>query len=163
MARTSRRTRIVHRPIVIMHRGGGGLGSDLQTGCYVASAFGGPADLQLVLTGGKVTTVAAKPNRAWDGFDYTTGTFTAGMGGYGWDAAWALVPPYLRVVTTESYAAYSEGSLAGSGGSGWANEWAALIPYLRLIAADSFETYAEGAFAGSGGSGWNGGFVVASY
>ncbi len=163
MARSSRRSRVVRRPIVIMHRGGGGLGSDLPTGCYVASAFGGPADLQLMLTGGKVTTVAAKPNRAWDDFDYTTGGFTAGAGGYRWDAAWAVVPPYLRVVATESFAAYSDGPLAGSGGSGWRAAWTVAAAYARVIATDSFETYADGAFTGSGGNGWNGGFVVASY
>ena len=161
MARGSMTRRVTQR-FYLTHRGGGA-GSDLPTGCYVASAFGGPADLQLVLTGGKITTVAAKPNRAWDDFDYTLGTFTAGGGGYGWDAAWTLVPSYLRVVATDSFAAYSEGPFAGNGGSGWSNDWTAATPYPRLIATDSFETYADGAFAGSGGSGWNGGFVVASY
>lgn len=119
MARSSLRSRVGRRPIVIMHRGGGGQGSDLPTGCYVASAFGGPADLQLVLTDGKVTTVAAKPNRAWDEFDYAEGAFTAGLGGYGWNGSWAVRVPYLRAVALDSFEAYNDGAFAGTGGSGW--------------------------------------------
>lgn len=165
MARSSRKVSRMPRTIVISHRGGGatGSGSDVTVECYVASAFGGPADLQLLVMAGSVTAVTAKPNRAWDHFVYAAGDFTNGTGGYRWNGGWAVVPPYLRVVATETFEAYGEGTLAGSAGSGWSGGWAAGIPYLRLMAVDTFEAYDEGAMAGNGGSGWNGGFVVASY
>ena len=167
-ATTRRLNRRITQRIFIAHRGrngseDSGSGSGGESVFYVATAPGGTADVQLVLSDGKVATVTAKPNRAWDDFDYAAGVFTAGAGGYRWNGGWVVALPHLRVVALEDFEAEVGGVFTGTGGSGWLQAWTVGIPYRRVIAVDTFESYAEGVFAGSGGSGWNGGFVVVSH
>jgi len=171
MARTgsSRRVARTGRTIIISHRRGNA--SDGDTGAsfagFVASVFGGKADLRVAIVKGVVQAAVSKVSRNWELFDYPPGPFGLGSGGYGWNGPALLPVPFQALVGTEFFDSYTVGPAPElAGGTGWSAS--ALFPalYVARVSVEQFETYPDGAVIGpdlDAGSGWAGAPRIAAY
>ena len=165
--------RMITRTVILGSRRGsagtsdsGGFGD--QT-FYVASVPGGKTDLELSFVGGVAQSLTATGGRSLELGNYALGPAGAFNGGFGWNGAGALVAPYLRRVSDETFEAYAVGSISeGSltGGNGWNGASALPTPYVRRVGEETFETYDLGGISESAltsGPGWNGGAALFAY
>ncbi|HSH14819.1 MAG TPA: hypothetical protein VLD18_02220, partial [Verrucomicrobiae bacterium] len=136
---------------------------------FAAAVAGGQALLEIAVVKGAVQPAVIPLAYCFEAFDYAPGVATGLAGGFGWEGAAALPPPFARLVGEESFESYAEGEIdesALTGGSGWDGGAALPQPDARLESVEDFESYGLGAANGStmtGGSGWNGDTAIVSY
>jgi len=168
--RRNRLPRIGPRTVIVSRRGGAssaGTGGDFVF--FAAPVAGGKGLLEIAVVKGVAQAPVIPGSYSFEAFDYATGVASGMSGGFGWNGAAAVPPPFLRQVAEEGFESYSNGAAVAealTGGSGWNGSAALPQPDAHAVSGEDFESYGVGVANGAtmtGGTGWNGDTALFAY